>query len=153
MSGLDILLLVVFIVAAVVFGIFMLNRWVGKKVDAQNTMLEQHKMTQQAYIISKKRDKITNVKMPKAVMEQVPNRAKLVKMNFVQVKIGPQIVTLIAYDKNLFDQIPLKKNVSLEISGIYITGMKGMKTNEEIKEIKKEKKAKAKEKKKAEKAS
>lgn len=147
MNGLDILIIVAIVVVVVVFGLYTLNRWAYKKMDQQNAAIEQHKMKTQAYIISKKRDKITNVNMPKTVMDQVPKWSRAIKMNFVQCKIGPQILTLIC-DKNVYEAIPLKKNVKIELAGIYIVGVAGMKTPEEMKQIKKEKKKKEREEKK-----
>lgn len=140
----SIILIVVAVIAILVFAFYSLNKWAAKKVNTQNELIEQYKMQQTAYIIDKKRDKITNVNMPKAVMDNIPKRATLVKMNFVKAKIGPQIVTLIATDKNLYDALPLKKSVKVEISGLYITGMAGLKSAAEKKAIEKEKKEKAK---------
>ena len=134
----DILLLVVVIVAIVVFVLYMLNRWAYKK------MIEKTKTTQQVYVIDKRRDKITNVNMPKMVIDQIPKWSKFMKMNFVQVKVGPQILTLIA-DKRVFDAMPLKKTVKVEIAGLYIVNIVGMKSAEEMTAIAKAKKEKAKE--------
>ena len=64
-------------------------------------------------------------------------------MNFVKAKIGPQIMTLIC-DKNVYNALPLKKNVKVELAGIYISNMQGLKSKEEMKALAKEKKAKAK---------
>ena len=127
----DILLLVVVIVAIVVFVLYMLNRWAYKKMDSQSSMIEKTKTTQQVYVIDKRRDKI-------------PKWSKFMKMNFVQVKVGPQILTLIA-DKRVFDAMPLKKTVKVEIAGLYIVNIVGMKSAEEMKAIAKAKKEKAKE--------
>lgn len=94
--------------------------------------------------MNKRRDKITNVNMPKMVIDQIPKWSKFMKMNFVQVKVGPQILTLIA-DKRVFDAMPLKKTVKVEIAGLYIVNIVGMKSAEEMKAIAKAKKEKAKE--------
>lgn len=139
----DITLLVMLIVVLVVAGFYFLNRWAYKKMDEQQAVINQQKMTQTAYIIDKKHDKITNVHMPKAVMDNLPKRARLMKMYFAQVKIGPQILTLIC-DKNVYNALPLKKNVKIEIAGLYIVNVVGMKSADEMKAIAKEKKAKAK---------
>lgn len=144
MGWTDVLLIAVLVIAVIVFALYALNKWATKKMSAQNEMMEQHRMTQTAYIIDKKRDKITNVNMPKMVMEQIPKRAKLIKMNFVKAKIGPQIVTLIAADKNVYNALPLKKSVKIDISGLYIVSMAGLKSAEQMRTIEKEKKEKAK---------
>jgi hypothetical protein len=130
MTSGDILLIVVVVIAALIAGLYFLNRWAYKKMDAQNEAINQHKMSQQAYIIDKKRCRITEVKMPKAVYEQLPRAAKYMKMNFVQCKIGPQIVTLIA-DKRVYKALQPKTSVKIEIAGLYIVNKVGMKTIEE----------------------
>lgn len=139
----DIALIAILVVVLVVAGFFFLNRWAYKKMDEQQAMINQQKMKQTAYVIDKKHDRITNVHMPKMVMDNIPKRAKLMKMYFAQVKIGPQILTLIC-DKNVYNALPLKKNVKIEIAGLYIVNVIGMKSAEEMKALEKEKKAKAK---------
>lgn len=144
MGWTDIAIIAVIVIAILVFAFYKLNKWAYGKMNAQNEMMEQYKMVQTAYIIDKKRDKITNVNMPKNIMEQIPKRAKYIKMNFVKAKIGPQIITLIAADKNVYNALPLKKSVKIEISGLYVVGMAGLKSAQEMKTIEKEKKEKAK---------
>lgn len=150
LSGADIFLIIVIVVAAIIAGLYFLNRWAYKKMDAQQSMIDSQKMTQTIFVIDKKRDKVTNVNLPKAIITQMPKTAKLMKMYFVQAKIGPQIMTFMC-DKNVFNAIPLRKNVKVELAGIYIINVVGMKTKEELKKIAKEKKAKEKAEKKADK--
>jgi hypothetical protein len=135
----DWLLIIFLIVCALVAGFYFLNKWAYKKMDEQNQIIDQHKMSVTIYPISKKRDKITNINLPKAVAEQIPARAKLVKMNFIQAKVGPQIMTLVA-EKNIYEAMPLKRNVKVELAGIYIVGMQGLKSAKEVKADKKAKK-------------
>lgn len=139
----DIVLLVFLIVAILAFGFYFLNKWAYKRMNTQNEMIEQYKTTQTAYIIDKKRDKAANVNLPKAVQEKMPKASRLMKMNFVKVKIGPQILTLMA-DKNVYKALPLKKSVKIDVAGLYIVSMAGLKTPEQMRAIEKEKKAKAK---------
>ena len=40
-------------------------------------------------------------------------------------KVGPRVMSLIA-DEQIFDEIPLKKEVKASISGIYITAVRGI---------------------------
>ncbi len=140
----DWLILIVIIIAAILAGLYFLNKWAYKKMDTQQTMINKMKNSMSIYVIDKKRDKITNINMPKAVIEQMPKLYKKIKMCFVQAKIGPQIVTLMC-DKKIFAAIPVKKNIKVEIAGIYIVSVAGMKTPQELKSIRKEKKEKAKE--------
>ena len=45
-------------------------------------------------------------------------------MPLVKAKVGPQIVNLMC-DKSVFEIIPVKKNVKVELAGIYIVSVKG----------------------------
>lgn len=140
----DIIIIVFAVIVAIFAGLYFLNKWAYKKMDTQQSMIEKSKMLTSIYVIDKKKDKITNVNMPKIVSEQMPKIYKFIKLRFVQAKVGPQIVTFIC-DKKVFDAIPVKKTIKVEVAGIYIVSMKGMKTDKELKEMKKEKKLKEKE--------
>jgi len=120
------------IVIAVAYYFF--SKWAGKKTAQQQDMVQQHKQTVAIYIIDKKKDKITNAGFPKAVAEQIPRMAKIMKTPLVKAKIGAQITTLVC-DAAVFDALPLKKTVTVEIAGAYIVGMKGMKTKMEMAEM------------------
>lgn len=150
MTGMDIALLVFIVIALIIFGLYKLNKWAYGKMDQQQSLINSQKMTQTIYVIDKKRDKITNVNMPKVVMDNLPKRAKLMKMCFVKAKIGPQFMTFIC-DKPVFEAIPVKANVKADIAGMYIVDFAGYKTKEEMKEKEKAKKSKEKEEKKNEK--
>lgn len=148
----DWLILIIAVIAVIAGVLIFLNKKAYKKMSQQNEMIEQSKMLQNAYIIDKTRDKISNVKsLPKVVIDNVPKWSKFMKMNFVKAKIGPQIVTLIT-DKRVYKALPVKKSVKIEIAGLYIVNMVGMKSDEELKAIEKAKKEKAKAEKKAAKA-
>ena len=149
MSFGDWLILIVVIVAVIAGILIYLNKKAYKKMDEQNDMIEQHKVLYTAYIIDKSRDKMSNVKsLPKMVTENVPKWSRFMKMCFVKVKIGPQILTLIT-DKRVYNALPVKKSVKIEVAGLYIVNMIGMKSPEQIKAAEKAKKEKAKEEKKA----
>lgn len=137
----DIFLLVTGIVAAIIVGLYFLNRWATKKTGEQQQFVETNKQNMTVFVIDKKKDKAANVSLPKAVKESMPKYSKFMKYYFVQVKVGPQIQVLMC-EKHVFNAIPVKKNVKVEIAGIYITQVIGMKSKEEMKEINKAKKKK-----------
>ena len=149
MSWGDWLILIVVIIAVIAGVLVYLNKKAYKRMNEQNEMIEQHKMLQTAYIIDKSRDRMQNItSLPKAVTENVPKWSKFMKMCFVKVKIGPQILTLIT-DKRVYNALPVKKSVKIEIAGLYIVNMIGMKSPEQIKAEEKAKKEKDKAEKKA----
>ncbi|MCD7904461.1 MAG: hypothetical protein LUG24_02570 [Clostridiales bacterium] len=143
LSGLDITLIIVVILAAAVAGLYFLSRWATKKYDTQQTQISKMKQSATIYVISKKHDKPGNVNLPKVVMDQIPKMGRHMKMYFVQAKIGPQIMTLIT-EKNVYNAIPEKKTVKAELAGLYIVSIAGLKTPQEMKQKQKDKKEKAK---------
>lgn len=140
LSAGDIIIIVMAIVVAIIAGLYFLNKWAYKKMDGQQAIIDKAKTLTNIYVIDKKKDKISNVNMPKAVVDQMPKIYKFMKMRFVQAKIGPQIITLIC-DKNVFEALPTKKSVKVELAGLYIVGMPGLKSKKEMKAAKKEKEA------------
>jgi len=132
-------ILISVIVLVLVVVLYFLNRWSSKKMAQQNEMVEKHKQTATIYVIDKKKDKITNANLPKAMMSQVPRMGRIMKMPMVKAKVGKEIMTLMC-DNKVFPALPLKKNVTVEIAGIYIVSMKGMKSKSEMKSQKKARK-------------
>lgn len=143
LGAMDIIILVVIIVGIIVGILYWLNKKASQKIGNQQELIDRAKQTTSIFVIDKKHSKITEVNMPKAVIENMPKFYKFLKLYFVQAKIGPQIMTLMC-DKRVFKAIPLKKNIKVELAGIYIVNVIGMKSQSEIKAIQKEKKLKEK---------
>ncbi len=118
----DVMFIIMIVVAVIGVGLYFLNKRLSARMTQANSFIESSKQITSIYVIDKKRDKITNVKMPKIVMDQVPAYQKVFKNYFVQAKIGPQIMTLMC-DKHVFNAIPEKKNVKVELAGIYIVSV------------------------------
>ena len=135
----DISFIVFAVVALIGLGIFLLNRWASKRMVEHNSLVERTKQTVSIYVIDKKKERMQNANFPKAVQEQVPKWNKLMKMPLVKAKIGPQIITLMC-DKQVFDALPVKKTVKVDLAGIYIVSMKGLKTKKEMAEARRERK-------------
>lgn len=118
------------IVLLVVAAVFVVLYFVGKKMQAkvndQQTMIDQSKMTTSILVIDKKKMKIKDSNLPKIVQDQVPFYLRLRKVPLVKAKIGPKIMTLMC-DEKVFKAIPVKKQVKVDIAGMYIVGIKGVK--------------------------
>ena len=126
---------IVSIIAAIIVGVlYFLNKWAGKKNAQQQDMVNQHKQTASIYVIDKKKEKITTAHFPKAVVDQMPRMAKMMKTPLVKAKVGPQILTMLC-DEAVFNALPVKKTVTVEVAGAYIVGMKGLKTKMEMAEL------------------
>jgi len=133
----DIAILVSIILILIVVGLYFLNRWASKRMATQQDLVAKHKQTATIYIIDKKKDKITNANLPKGVAEQIPRMSRMMKMPMVKAKVGKDIMTLMC-DNGVYPILPVKKNVTVEMAGIYIVGMKGQKTKTEMAQSRKE---------------
>ena len=111
------------LIAAGFIAFRILKKRYTRNVTLQKELVEQHKQTVTIFVIEKKMAKITEARLPKGVADQIPAIYKLKKMPLITAKVGPQIVTLICEDA-LYDQIPDKKNVTVEVAGIFIAGVK-----------------------------
>lgn len=137
----DILLIVLVVVGVLVAAFYFLNRWSYRKMDENQAMIDRHRQSATIFVIDKSSGRLKDGVIPKAAMDQMPWHSKMMKMYFVKAKVGPQIVTLIC-EKDVHAALPVKKNVKVEIAGIYISSMYGMKSKEEMKALKKAKKEK-----------
>lgn len=88
--------------------------------------------------------KVKDATLPKVVAEQIPKYMRFAKLPLVKAKVGSKVMTLIA-DVKVFDALPLKTEVKVAVSGIYITEIKYIRGKVEPKPLtKKEQRAKAK---------
>lgn len=144
---------VILIVLAVIIGILIaliiIGRKMQKKQQASQADIEAASQIISMLVIDKKRMKVKDATLPKVVAEQIPKYMKFAKLPLVKAKVGPKVMTLIA-DVKVFDALPLKTEVKVAVSGIYITEIKYIRGKVEPKPLtKKEQRAKAKAAKKA----
>lgn len=119
MDAMGITFTVVLIVAAVLVGLYFLGRKLQKKSDESQKMIDQNRQTVPAFVIDKKKMKLSEANFPKGSIEKVPFYLKYRKLPMAKVKVGPQIVTMLC-DGKVFKNLPVKRNMKLEISGAYI---------------------------------
>ena len=124
MSKLSIVLLV--IIAILVIALVVLY-FVGKKAQrrqvAQKEQMDAIAQTVSMLVIDKKRLKISESGLPPQVIEQTPKLLRWNKLPIVKAKVGPKVMTL-ACDEKVFDLIPVKREVKVVVSCIYITEIK-----------------------------
>ncbi len=122
----QIVLIVVAVVAVVLAILYFVGRRLKTKADGQQEIINQSKITATILVIDKKKMRIGNSNLPQVIQDQVPMYLKWRKMPLVKAKIGPKIQTLMC-DEKLFKQLPVKKNVKVELAGIYIVAIKSYK--------------------------
>lgn len=144
---------VIIIVLAVIIGILIaliiIGRKMQKKQQASQADIKAASQIISMLVIDKKKMKVKDATLPKVVAEQIPKYMRFAKLPLVKAKVGPKVMTLIA-DVKVFDALPLKTEVKVAVSGIYITEIKYIRGKVEPKPLtKKEQRAKAKAAKKA----
>ena len=120
-----VLLIVLIVVAVILAVLYFLGRRTQQKQAAVNEQIEAMKQTVSMLIIDKKKLPLKESGLPQQVIDQTPWYARRGKMPIVKAKVGPRIMNLVA-DQQVFDLLPVKSEVKVDISGIYITGIKSV---------------------------
>ncbi|MCR5778541.1 MAG: hypothetical protein K6G84_14170 [Lachnospiraceae bacterium] len=154
MNTVTIVLLVILVVLiAAIVALYFLGRRLEKKQAEGQAAIDATSVTMPLLIIDKKVMKIKDAGLPEAVTSQIPKWRQGAKVQVVKAKIGgfqtmvsqkqnrmaggpqtakvqSQIVTLICDSKEVFDAIPVKKEVKATVGGgIHITAVKGIHGN------------------------
>ena len=114
-------ILVVLIIACIV--LYFLGKRAEKRQAEQQEKLDAAAQTVSMLIIDKM--KLKESGLPSIVIENTPKYLRRSKVPIVKAKIGPKIMTLMC-DSNIYNVIPVKKEVKATVSGIYITAVKGL---------------------------
>ena len=122
-------LIVLIVIAVVLVVAFIVLTILGKKhkkrKEEQDEQIAAASQTVNMLIIDKKRMKLKDAGLPQQIIEQTPKLMRRSKLPVVKAKVGPRVMSLIA-DEQIFDEIPLKKEVKASVSGIYITAVRGI---------------------------
>lgn len=113
----------VVLVLAIVF--YFVGKRAQKKQEESQAQLEAVKQTVSMLVIDKGKIKFRDAGFPAIVVEKTPKRYHRMKTPVVKAKVGPKIMTFMC-DADIYDVIPVKKEVKATISGIYITDVKGV---------------------------
>lgn len=137
MKPLHILLIILAVILAVLVVLYFIGRRMQKKQVAQREQIEASKQTVSMLVIDKKKLPVKDSGLPQMVIDQTPKLMRRSKLPIVKAKVGPKIMIFVS-EESVFELIPVKKEVKAEISGIYITGVKGIRGSLEAPAKKKE---------------
>lgn len=118
-----IIILLVLIAACV--ALYFVGKRAEKKQAEQQEAMKAVEQTVSMLIIDKGKMKLKDAGFPPVVMEQSPKYLRRSKVTVVKAKVGPKIMNLMC-DPDIYDLIPVKKEVKATVSGIYITAVKGV---------------------------
>lgn len=96
-----------------------------KKKAEQEEMIQKTSQSVSMLIIDKRRMKLKDSGLPEEAIGQAPFYAKGAKMPIVKAKVGPKIMTFIC-DPEIYENIPVKKEVKATVSGLYIVSVRGL---------------------------
>lgn len=116
-------ILIILVIAMVV--LYFLGSRMQKRQAAANEQMEAMKQTVSMLIIDKKKMPMKNSGLPQMVIDQTPWYLRRSKVPIVKAKVGPRIMVLVA-DQAVYDVLPVKSEVKVEIAGIYITKLKSV---------------------------
>ena len=124
-TGTIILLVIIAILIGILVFLYFTGRRLQKRQEEQNAQVQANKQPYVTMAVDKKRLKLKESGLPEEVIAQTPWYARRSKIPVVKAKVGNRFMNLIA-DENVFDLIPINKQVKAMISGIYIVEVKGM---------------------------
>ena len=116
------LIILVILVAALVFLYFYGKRMQDRQAE-QMPAFEAAKQTISILTIDKKKLRMKESGLPQIAVDQTPFYMRWMKVPVVKAKVGPKIMTLMCHP-NVFEQLPLKQECKVVISGIYIAELK-----------------------------
>ena len=123
-----VMIITIVIIGGLAVALYFVGKRAKKSQEESAAAIEANKQTVSMLIIDKKKMKLKDSGLPKDVIAQTPKLMRGTKVSIVKVKVGPQVMNLIADDK-IFDSIPVKKEVKAVVSGIYITEVRGYRAN------------------------
>ena len=116
-----VLLVILGVLIVAMIALYFFGKKAQKKQEEQQAQIEASKQTVSMLVIDKKRLRLKESGLPQMVIDQTPKYLRRTKLPIVKAKIGPKISIMIA-DEKIFEQIPIKKEVKADISGLYIVG-------------------------------
>ena len=89
------------------------------------TQINSYKQTYSMLVIDKKKMKLQDAGFPDYVVAQMPRMSRMFKYPVVKAKVGPKVMTFLT-EKAVYEQIPVKREIKADVSGLYITGIRSV---------------------------
>ena len=125
-SNVTIVLLV--LTALLIIGVIVLyfvGKRLQKKQEEQQAQIAAASQSVSMLIIDKKRMRMKDSGLPASVLAPTPKLMRRSKVPIVKAKVGPKMMIFIC-DSEIFETIPVKKEVKASISGLYLTSVRGL---------------------------
>ncbi len=116
--------IVVAVLVILMVVLYFLGNKMQKKQDESQAKMQAAAQVASILVIDKKRMKLKDAGLPKLVLDSTPKYLRRSKVPIVKAKIGPKIMSLMC-DEKIFPLLPVKKELKVVLSGIYIMDVKG----------------------------
>ena len=126
-----VLIVVIVVLIALLVALYIFGRKAQRRQALQKEQMDAVAQTVSMLIIDKKKMKISESGLPSQVIEQTPKLFRWNKLPIVKAKVGPKIMTL-ACDAQVFEVPPVKREVKVVVSGIYISAVKSARGGLEV---------------------
>ena len=120
-----VLLVVLVVITIALVALYIFGSKMQKKQEKAQADMMVGAQTYSILVIDKKQMKLKDAGFPSVVLEQTPKYLRGSKVPVVKAKIGPKVMSLMC-EPNVFDLIPVKKEVKAVMNGIYIIDVKGL---------------------------
>ncbi|MDO5564222.1 MAG: hypothetical protein Q4F88_03230 [Eubacteriales bacterium] len=117
---LKVILIILAIIVVVLLILFLLARKLQPKYEQQQQILKQTAQVMSILVIDKKILSLQESGLPAAVKDNIPVYLKWKKMPIVKARVQGRVMSLVSDDK-LFKDIPVKQEIKVSLSGLYIT--------------------------------
>ena len=121
----QILIVALIIIIIAVVALYFYGSKLQRRQVEQEEMLEQMEQTVSILVIDKKIMPIKEAALPPQVLEQTPWYMKRAKVPVVKVKIGKNIMVMMA-ENAAYEVLPVKAEAKVVISGLYIREVKSV---------------------------
>ena len=118
-----VLIIILVILVLILIALYYFGNKMQKKQAENQAQLDAMAQPVRLLILDQTRLRLTDSGLPAMVIDQVPKYLRRSKMPIVKAKVGPKVMNLIA-DEKVFELLPVKKEVKVVVSGIYITAIK-----------------------------
>lgn len=122
---LRVLIIIAFVLIAAIVALYLIGKKTQKKQADTQKQIEETSQLVTILVIDKKKIRLKDANLPQIVLDNAPRLAKVAKMPIVKAKIGPKVVDLLCDDK-VFNDIPVKKECKVMLSGMFITSLKNV---------------------------
>ena len=119
-----IMLVIIILMLIAMAVLYIIGKKAQKKKAEQEKVLASSAQTITMLVIDKKKVRLKDSGLPASVLASTPKYLRRSKAPIVKAKIGSKVISLIA-EPEIFDMIPVKKEIKAVVSGLYITGLKG----------------------------